>query len=177
MLFRSTREVYQVEELEGQLRNLVVAQLSEVLAESAVPFLDMTAQREELSTAVATRLRPVFGELGLALEALVVENLSLPEELQKMLDDRTGMNMLGDLDRYSRFQSARSIELAAQNEGGGAAGAGVGLGAGIAMSQNMLQSLKPLATAVAGENKFCTQCGAQLPQTARFCSKCGTGQA
>ena len=172
-----TRDLYQVADLEGQLRNLVVAQLSEVLAESAVPFLDMTAQREELSTAVAVRLRPVFAELGLALEALVVENLSLPEELQKTLDDRTSMNMLGDLDRYSQFQSARSIELAAKNEGGGAAGAGVGLGAGIAMSQNMLRNLTPLAAAVSGENKFCTQCGSQLPQAAKFCSRCGTGQA
>ena len=67
-------------------------------------------------------LKPIFADLGLALESFVVENLSLPEELQKMLDQRIGMNMIGDMSRYTQFQVAQSMPIAAANEGGGAAG-------------------------------------------------------
>ena len=77
----------------------------------------------------------MFADLGLGLDSFVVENLSLPEELQKMLDTRIGMNMIGDMGRYTQFQVANSMPIAAANEGGGAAGIGVGLGAGMAMAQ------------------------------------------
>ena len=73
-----------------------------------------------------------FADLGLMLDSFVVENLSLPDELQKMLDTRVGMNMVGDMGRYTQFQVANSMPIAAANEGGGGvAGIGVGL-AGVA---------------------------------------------
>src|SRR6202171_2992266 len=137
-----TRDVYQVADLEGQLRNTIVARMTDTFAQSSVPFLDMAASQDELGRKVADNLKPSFSELGLSLETFVVENISLPEELQKLLDDRIGMSMVGDMGRYTKFQTARSLPIAAANQGGGAAGIGVGLGAGLTMAQNMLNAIK-----------------------------------
>jgi membrane protease subunit (stomatin/prohibitin family) len=131
-----TRDTYRVADIDGHLRNLVVARMSDTFAESNVPFLDMAANTMELGQRVAEHVRPAFEELGLTLDSFTVENLSLPDELQKRLDERIGMNMVGDLGRYTQFQAAQSIPIAAANEGGGA-GLGAGLGAGMAMGQAM----------------------------------------
>src|SRR5437016_4666876 len=124
-----TRDVYRVGDLEGQLRNTIIGRITDAFAESGVPFLDMAANQMELGTKVAEGLRPVFTDMGLVLDTFVVENLSLPEELQKMLDTRLGMNMIGDMGRYTQYQVANSMPIAAANEGG-IAGVGAGLGAG-----------------------------------------------
>jgi membrane protease subunit (stomatin/prohibitin family) len=137
-----TRELYHVADIEGQLRNTIVSSITGAFASSGVPFLDMAANQIELGNRVATGLQPMFAEMGLALDSFVVENLSLPEELQKMLDTRVGMNMLGDMNRYTQFQVANSMPIAAANEGGGGiAGIGVGLGAGYTMAQQMANAM------------------------------------
>src|SRR5205823_2748791 len=91
-----TRETYRVSDIEGQLRNTIVGRMTDAFAESGVAFLDMAANQMELGAKIAEGLNPVFAELGLGLDTFVVENLSLPEELQKMLDTRVGMNIIGD---------------------------------------------------------------------------------
>jgi membrane protease subunit (stomatin/prohibitin family) len=126
-----TRDLYQVPDLEGQLRNTVIAGITSTFASSQVPFLDMAANQQLLGDKVSELLRPTFANLGLALDTFVVENLSLPEELQKMLDAGVGMNMVGNMNRYTQFQVAQSMPIAAANEGGGIAGVGAGLGAGL----------------------------------------------
>jgi len=185
-----TREIYQVADLEGQLRNTIIGRMSDTFAKSSVPFLDMAANQIELGQKIGEQLKPVFTDLGLALESFVVENLSLPEELQKLLDQRIGMTMVGDMGRYTQFQVAQSMPIAAGNEGGGAAGIGVGLGAGLAMAQSMMGAMKqpsapapaesaapaPAPAAVAGETKFCVECGKPIPKRAKFCSECGGAQ-
>ncbi len=125
-----TRDAYGVADLEGQLRNTIVGRITDTFAGSQVPFLDMAANQVALSEKIAGQLKPAFTDLGLVLDSFVVENLSLPDELQKILDQRIGMNMVGDMGRYTQYQVAQSIPIAAANEGGGAAGVGAGLGAG-----------------------------------------------
>jgi len=186
-----TRDIYQVPDLEGQLRNTIVARMTDTFAQSSVPFLDMAANQAELGGKVADNLKPSFAELGLSLETFVVENISLPEELQKLLDDRIGMSMVGDMGKYTKFQTARSLPIAAANEGGGAAGIGVGLGAGLTMAQNMMNAMKsgepsggvtaPSATVLEPaqpgvESKFCINCGKPIAKKAKFCSECGGAQ-
>ena len=100
----------------------------------------MAANQIELGQKIGDSLKPVFSDLGLTLDTFVVENLSLPDELQKRLDERIGMNMVGDMGRYTQFQVAQSMPIAAANEGGGAAGIGVGLGAGLTMAQSMMNA-------------------------------------
>jgi len=184
-----TRDLYQVVDLEGQLRNTIVARMTDTFAQSSVPFLDMAANQAELGRKVADNLKPSFAELGLSLESFVVENISLPEELQKLLDDRIGMSMVGDMGKYTKYQTARSLPIAAANEGGGAAGVGVGLGAGLTMAQNMMNALKTSEPAAATSStttaeppppdtatKFCLNCGKPIPTRAKFCPECGGAQ-
>jgi membrane protease subunit (stomatin/prohibitin family) len=185
-----TRDVYRVADLEGQLLNSIVGRISDTFAGSQVAFLDMAANQIALSDKIAGQLKPGFTDLGLALDSFVVENLSLPDELQKILDQRIGMNMVGDMGRYTQYQVAQSIPLAAANEGGGAAGVGAGLGAGIAMGQAMMDALKkggatsapetggpPAGSAVVGtEAKFCLNCGKSIPKVSKFCPNCGQAQ-
>ena len=161
-----TREVYSVADLEGQLRDTVVARITDVIAPAEVAFLDMAAHQAELADKVAALFRTSCAALGLALHSFVIENLSLTEELQKVLDQRIGMNMAGDLDRYTQFQAAHALRDAAANPGG-AAGAGVGLGAGVAMGQAMMNAM----------TRFCSECGQPVSQQAKFCPACGKAQA
>ena len=135
-----TREIYSVEDLEGQLRNTIVARLTEVVAPSEVAFLDMAAHQANLAQQVAAALRPSLTALGLALDSFVIESLSLPDELQKVLDRRIGVNLAGDLGRYTQFEAAQSLETAAANTGG-SAGVGVGLGAGLSMARTMMNAM------------------------------------
>ena len=143
-----SREAFTLSELEGQLRATLASALAQHLGSSGVPFLDMAANQSALSAGVHTRAQASFAALGLALEELQIQNLSLPEELQQRLDERIGMGVVGDLARYTQFQSARAIPVAAA-DGGGAAGAGLGVGVGVAMGQAM-------ASAIAGANTVAT---------------------
>jgi len=170
-----TRDLYYVAELEGQLRNTIVARMTDVFAPSEVSFLDMAANQGGLANKVAEVLRPTFAELGLELDSFVVENISLPEELQKVLDQRIGMGMIGDMGRYTQFQTAQAIAAAAANPGGGAAATGAGIGAGVVMGQAMMNAVKPEAASPAASSgsKFCMECGKPLPAEAKFCPECG----
>jgi membrane protease subunit (stomatin/prohibitin family) len=188
-----TRELYRVPDLEGQLRNTIVGRMTDAFAQSSLPFLDMAANQVELGNKIAEALKPSFADLGLGLDSFVVENLSLPEELQKLLDTRIGMNMLGDMGKYTQYQVANSMPIAAANEGG-MAGLGAGLGAGFTMAQTMANALKPGAqpapagpapaasgpaapAAPSAEAKFCINCGKPMPRAAKFCPECGNAQS
>lgn len=157
-----SREAYGRDELEGQLRNSMVAGMTDLFAESGVAFIDMAANQDEFGKAMLAKMTPMFAEYGLSLDSLVVQNVSLPEELQKILDQKISMNMIGDLQRYTQYQVANSIPDAAKNEGG-LAGMGVGLGAGVGfgqvIGQAIGQAVQPAAAApatVAADEVFAT---------------------
>jgi membrane protease subunit (stomatin/prohibitin family) len=158
----------------------------------------MAANQVELGQRIAEHMRPSFTALGLTLDSFVVENLSLPEELQKRLDQRIGMNMIGDMNQFTKFQVAESLPIAAANEGGGLAGAGVGLGAGFTLAQSMMNAMRPDSPGgpspqapvppppapasseggaqPSGDVKFCFECGKSIPKRSKFCPECGTQQ-
>jgi membrane protease subunit (stomatin/prohibitin family) len=183
-----TRDIYRVADLEGQLRNTIIAKMTDAFAASQVPFLDMAANQGALAEKISETLKPSFTEYGLTLDGFVVENLSLPEELQKVLDQRIGMNVLGDMGKFTQYQVAQAIPIAAGNEGGGAVGMGAGLGAGVAMGQAMMDAVKKstsgpasaAAPAAAGtpaaDSKFCNECGKPIPRSSKFCPECGKPQ-
>lgn len=184
-----TRDVYHTAELDGQLLNMIVGRISDTFANSGVPFLDMAANQVALSDKIFGQLKSGFLEFGLALDSFVVENLSLPDELQKILDQRIGMNVVGEMGRYTQYEAAQSIPIAAGNEGGGAAGTGAGLGAGIAIGQAMMDSIRKAAPAAvessatpaaggaaSAETKFCLNCGKPIPKISKFCPECGHAQ-
>jgi membrane protease subunit (stomatin/prohibitin family) len=186
-----TRPAYMVSDLDGQLRNSIIGQMTDMFGNSSVDFLDMASHQSQLGQNMLAGLRPMFADLGLLLDSFTLENISMPEELQKLLDQRIGMNMVGDMGRYTQFQVAQSLPIAAANEGGGLAGAGVGLGAGMLMAQQMMNAAKPANPAVpvgpaaapgapegaaAGGTKFCMNCGKTMPKPAKFCPECGGAQ-
>jgi membrane protease subunit (stomatin/prohibitin family) len=183
----ATQDLYTVAELEPHLRNTIVGRVSDAFAQSGVPFLDMAANIDEFSAAMRVQVTPVFADFGLALDSFQVESLSLPDELQKRLDERIGINMVGDMRQYTQFQAAQSMPIAAANEGGGA-GLGAGLGAGMAMGKAMADAISgaaaPAGAAPAGtpapaksaETKFCSECGSSIARSAKFCPECGAKQ-
>ena len=142
-----TRDAYPVADLDGQLRGLVLQNISNAIAGSGLPFLDLAANQVMFADALAKELQPAFAKIGLKLESMTVQNVSLPEELQKVLDQKIGMGMVGnDMGKFMQYQTAQAIpkfaEGSANGGGSGIAGDAMGLGAGVALGQVLAQNLQ-----------------------------------
>jgi membrane protease subunit (stomatin/prohibitin family) len=136
-----TRGLTSSDEITGQLRSIVLSRLSDALAEAKIAALDLAAHYDELSAAGQRVLAPEFAGFGLELARFFIENVSLPEEVEKAIDQRSKLGVLGDkMQQYTQMQAAEAIGKAAENPGG-LAGAGVGMGAGVAMGQMMGQAM------------------------------------
>ena len=173
-----TSALFTVEGVEGQIKRTIVSALSDVLAQSNVPALDLAANYDELSNKALDLLAPRIAPLGLKMETFIIENISLPEEVEKAMDRRTSMGVVGDLGRYTQFQAAESMRDAA-NSDGGMAGMGVGMGAGMAMGNMMQQAMNqtPAAPAATQAGTMqCYNCGGQIPAGSKFCPVCGAKQ-
>ena len=140
-----TRERYTVQDLDGQLRGLMLQHISDAVAQSGIPFLDLAANQVEFAQQLQTASTPSFEKLGLKLEAVTLQNVSLPDELQKILDQKIGMGMIGqNMGQFMQYQTAQAIPKLAEgigHGGGGVAGDAMGLGAGLALGQTMAQQL------------------------------------
>ena len=144
-----TRERYTTADLDGQLRGLVLQNISSAIASSDIAFLDLAANQLAFAQALVTQLTPEFAKIGLKLEGMTVQNVSLPEELQKILDQKIGMGMVGnDMGKFMQYQTAQAIPKFAEGGGGGSgggssiAGDAMGLGAGVALGQVLAQNLQ-----------------------------------
>ncbi len=145
---------FTVAELDGQLRSTITTSMAAALGRSPVPFVDMAAQQDLFSKQLQDVIAPAFSEYGLELRSFFVQSVSLPEELQSHLDKAAQMRIVGELGRYTQFQTADSIPAAAANPGGTAA-VGAGLGAGLAMGQAMMGAINAGAPgAAAKEDPF-----------------------
>ena len=133
-----TRDTYTVADLDGQLRGLVLQNISNAIAASGIPFLDLASNQLAFAQALTTQLAPEFAKIGLKLEGMTVQNVSLPEELQKIMDQKIGMGMVGnDMGKFMQYQTAQAIPKFAEgagSDGGGIAGSAMGLGAGVALT-------------------------------------------
>jgi len=138
-----TRDVYTVADLDGQLRGLMLQHISDAVASSGVAFLDLAANQIEFAKALKEATAPSFAAIGLKLEGVTMQNVSLPDELQKILDQKIGMGMVGgDIGKFMQYQTAQAIPKFAEGAGqGGVVGDAMGLGAGVALGQVMAQQL------------------------------------
>ena len=200
-----TNARFVTEDIEGQLKRTLVGGFSDGLGESKIAALDLASNYDELGKFTREKLNEEFKTLGLELTKFVIENISLPPEVEAAMDKRTSMGVIGDVGRYAQFQAADAMRDAAQNTGGGA-GTGAGLGAGFAignaMAGAMTDAMKPksaggVACPKCGSNnlpnaKFCNDCGAKMETAAatvpcvkcgaalqagaKFCNECGTKQ-
>jgi membrane protease subunit (stomatin/prohibitin family) len=146
----STDPSFQVVDISGQLRNLIVTRFSDAVASSNIPVLDLASNLDELSTYCQQRIGADFQSMGLGVPMFFVENISLPDNVEKALDKRTSMGIVGNMDQYMRFQAAEAMEAAAANPSGGAAGIGVGLGAGMAMANQFVGAFQGAPQGAAG---------------------------
>ncbi|HLO42363.1 MAG TPA: SPFH domain-containing protein [Phycisphaerales bacterium] len=131
---------FSTDEISTQIRNMIVSQFAESVGECKLAALDLAANYDAIARDMQAKLAPEIGAYGLSVPTLLIENISLPPEVEKALDKRTSMGVIGDLNRFTQFQAANAIGDAANNPGG-AAGTGVGLGAGIAMGQAMANAM------------------------------------
>ncbi|MCE3278663.1 MAG: hypothetical protein K0S44_854 [Bacteroidetes bacterium] len=127
---------FTTEEITDQLRNLVITRFTDAIAESKIPALDLASNYDELSKFVGAKINPEFQELGIEVTKLLIENISLPPEVEAALDKRSSMGIIGNLGAYTQFQAANSMEAAAEN-GNSIMGAGVGMGMGFGMANQM----------------------------------------
>ncbi|MFC5528901.1 SPFH domain-containing protein [Cohnella yongneupensis] len=198
-----TKKEFTTDSITGFLKTIIVSSLSDLLGESKIPIADLSSSYDELGVQSTERLQPKFEAIGLKLTSLTIENISLPEDVEKMIDRRSSMNVLGNMDNYMKFQTAEAIRDAANNEGSGGAGLGAGMGAGMAMGQMMGQMFQPNAAANANANAMqqqaqqqqqtqpavvpssgdagiaCSnaQCGHLLQPSEKFCVECGSPRA
>ncbi|MFI7081148.1 SPFH domain-containing protein [Micromonospora sp. NPDC049903] len=131
---------FRTEEVQEYLRQLIVGRLGGALATAGVPLLDLAAHQDAIGRRLAGVLTAELADVGIAIPTFVIENISVPPEVERALDKRTSMGAVGDLDRFTQFQAATALEEAARNPGG-EAGAGVGLGMGMAMGQQMARTM------------------------------------
>jgi membrane protease subunit (stomatin/prohibitin family) len=174
---------FETDDIIDQLKNTIVSGITESVASSNVPALDLAMRYTDLERVTADIIRPVFGKMGLELAGLEIINLSLTEDSKKALTERTRMNILGSASEYTAFAAADSMKTMAENAHkggvGNVGGIGLGLGTGAAMAGLYTQTIAgSQAQAAQAPQKqvpqvACPSCGAPNNAGAKFCNQCG----
>ena len=115
--FVGSRDEFSCHDLEGQIRSRLISSFSDCVGELKIPALELAANYDEMGEAMVAKLTPDFTHWGIELQSFAVENISLPENVQKAMDERASMGALGNLNQYSQYQAAQALRDAAQNEG------------------------------------------------------------
>ena len=197
-----TNDVYTTDGVESYFKDVIVARLTDVLGENLQSIFDLPKVYDELGMALKSRVAEDFSKYGIELVDLFLGAITPPNEVQKLIDERTGMAAVGDMNAYMKFKAARAMGDAAQQSGGetgSGVGAGLGVGMGAGMGMMLPQMMKEAmqdgggqtspsaeapedqgtgdpqtAGAAAATAAFCHECGHKLPDGAKFCPNCGT---
>lgn len=129
----ATRSSISTYDISAQLRNIMVSRFTDVVGESKIPVLDMAGNYDEFGDYLTDRIAPEFADMGLLLEKVLVENISLPPQVEEALDKRSSMGIIGDLSKYTQYQAAEALEAAGESGGDSAMTAGLGAGIGVSM--------------------------------------------
>jgi membrane protease subunit (stomatin/prohibitin family) len=171
-----TENIKDRNEVENFFKNVIISRLTDFLGETYSTIFDLAKDYDELSAGAKSRIYEDFDKYGLELRDFYIRSITPPPEVQKMIDERSGMGIVGDLNKFTQFQAAKALRDAASQEGG-AAGTGVGVGAGIgmgAMIPGMMQNAaKGQDAGAAPEGMTCPNCGKPIPANSKFCPNCG----
>ena len=173
---------YKTSDISEWLRSMVVTRITDIIGESKIPILDMAGNLVELGEIVAKQLCEALAETGIEISAFNFENFSMPEALEKALDESTSLGILGkNMDVYLKKAQADALRDAAKNPGmaGTAMGAGMGVGMGMQMghifgnmaagaAQGTANSAQTLPDAIK-----CPSCKAEISSKSKFCPECG----
>ena len=140
-----TQGMYETTQIEDYLRNIIVSRFNDMMGQTMKTLLDLPSQYNEVGAGLKTSVLEDFANLGLNLKALYITSITPPEEVSKVIDQRSGMGAVGDMQKYMQYQAAQAMGALAQQQGGGggaaegAAGVGLGLGAGMGVGAGMAQ--------------------------------------
>ncbi len=171
---------YGTKDITDWLKTMLVSALTDAIGESKISALDLAGNTLEFNQIVKATIQSKFKEIGLLLTNLFIENMSVPSEVEKAIDERSKLGILGDkTDVLMKISAAEAMKDAAKNPGvgGGMASAGIGLGAGLGMGSLFADAFKnsnePQKQEVKKGVKTCPKCGAQILENSKFCSECG----
>lgn len=175
-----TNSSFETNEIVEWLKSLLISYISDAIGESRVSVLDLAGNTTEFNQIVKANVQAKFKEIGLKLTNFIIENMSVPEEVERAIDERSKLGILGDkTDVMMKVAAAEAMKDAAKNPGMGGAftSAGVGMGAGMGIGAMFADAMKPSAPVqpaqpVAGA-KTCPSCGASVGTKAKFCPECG----
>jgi membrane protease subunit (stomatin/prohibitin family) len=171
--------------VEDYLREVIVSRLNDFLGEAVDSLLNLPRYYDEMAVAVKTRLTEDFRKYGMEMVDFYINRITPPEEVQKMIDERSGMAAVGDLDGFLKYKAAKALGDAASSGtvspagGNASAGMGLGIGAGLGM---MIPGMvfKVLGNGEATPERIaekgtvnCTACHGEVPVNSRFCQHCG----
>ena len=128
---------FTVDEIDEQLSNLIISKFTTILGESKIPVLDLASNYERFSEYISEKIAPYFGEYGLHLTKILVENISLPSNVEKALDKRSSREIIGNLDEHIKYQTGEALG----SKNSSSIGDMIGMGAGIAIGQSMAETL------------------------------------
>lgn len=173
-----TNSSFTTEDISNYLKSILISTISDTISESKIGALDLASNLIEFNKIARERTKEHFENLGLSLTNLVIENISFPEAVEKAIDARSSLGVLGDqMDTYVKYQSAQAMRDAAKNPG--VSGLGTQIGAGVAIGDMLRTSInkksepETTTTAASSDKKFCTDCGFPNKPKAKFCSNCG----
>ena len=165
--------------LEDFFREIIVGRLNDLLGENLRTIFDLPQYYDELAVGMKTRVKDDFAKYGVELVDFIIGSITVPDKVQEVIDERSGLEAVGGLKGYMQFKAARAIEEAAKGraEGGGTAGAGMGMGLGAGMGMMLpgmiMQSMQGNTSLPKGATIKCTKCQVTMAAGAKFCSNCG----
>lgn len=173
-----TNSVYRTEDVAVQVKSMLLENITDAIAESKTSALDLASNYKEISSKIIEITKPDFTKLGLKLCKVTIENLSLPEDVEKTLDERSKLGILGDkMGTYTQYQSAQAMRDAAKNpNGGNLAGLGVGLGAGVGIGNVFAEGLGSAKDKEVSNKVACVNCGTMISPRVKYCPECGVSQ-
>ncbi len=163
------------EQIKDYLKSIILMELTDLMGECEIPALQLAANYRELGDTTRDKACEKFGKIGLAVDEVLIKNLKLPESVEKAMDQRTALGVIGDkMGAYAQYESVQAMRDAAKNPGAGGAFAamGVGLGAGARVGAGFAAGIDA-ATAPAKKTEKCSKCGAAMAEGAKFCPECG----
>jgi membrane protease subunit (stomatin/prohibitin family) len=182
-----TEHRYDTETVGAWLRDFIISRFNDMLGTTLDSVFDLASKYDELGAATKARLTSDFRNYGMVLQDFLIDAITPPDEVNEMIDERSRMGAVGDMNKFTQYRTAQAIGDLAKSEGGGggAASTGAGLGLGLTMAQLFSQALNPQqqaqaqqaaqqggAAAAAVGTTTCPQ-GHTVPQGAKFCPECG----